>query len=232
MLKVKNQDFVFRDQVSLVKSRINFLPYRNGDPPFIVATSKKYLVAKRSLDLFISTIIFISVLSWLIPILALAIKIDSRGPAFFCQKRIGRNGRLFTCIKLRTMFHLSGKDEIPASHNDQRITRLGKILRFTNLDELPQFFNVLMGQMSITGPRPHMNTDCIRFSFVIPSYRFRHLVKPGITGWAQVKGFHGPAPDYDSIIHRFYWDMQYVLKKNILLDLRILWLTIRMKFPK
>ena len=112
-------------------------------------------------------------------------------------------------------------DEVQAKENDPRITRLGRFLRKTNLDELPQFFNVLMGQMSIIGPRPHMLKDCIRFSFVIPSYSYRSLVRPGITGWAQVKGCHGPTDDYESIILRYYWDAQYVRKSGLWLDTKI-----------
>lgn len=116
-------------------------------------------------------------------------------------------------------------DESPASKNDYRVTRIGSLLRCTNFDELPQFFNVLAGQMSIVGPRPHMIADCIRFSFVIPSYASRHLVKPGITGLAQVKGFHGPTTDYESIINRYYWDIEYVRQSCLWLDAKIIMLT-------
>lgn len=230
MLNIKNQKQQVHDHVSLVSTRIiDVLPFRNGDLPFILATDRKYLLAKRGLDLAISILVIVCILSWMMPILAILIKLDSKGPVLFCQKRIGRNGIKFLCIKLRTMYPQSVNEELPAILNDKRVTRIGNILRRANLDELPQFFNVILGQMSITGPRPYTRTDCIRFSFVIPSYHFRHLVKPGMTGWAQVKGFHGPAPDYESIMHRFFWDMQYILKKNILLDLRIIFLTIRMK---
>jgi putative colanic acid biosynthesis UDP-glucose lipid carrier transferase len=165
-------------------------------------------------------------MSWLLPLIALLIKIDSKGPVFFRQKRIGRNGRLFSCIKFRTMVQNQEADERPAEENDERITKAGKILRRTNLDELPQFFNVLAGQMSIVGPRPHMMADCIRFSFVIPSYQFRELIRPGITGWAQVNGFHGLTADYESIILRYYWDAQYVRKAGLWLDLKIIGATL------
>ncbi len=117
-------------------------------------------------------------------------------------------------------------DERPAEENDERITKLGRILRRTNMDELLQFINVLAGQMSIVGPRPHMLADCTRFSFVVPSYQFRSLIKPGITGWAQVNGYHGPTTDYESIILRYYWDAQYVRKANFWLDLGIIGATI------
>ena len=112
-------------------------------------------------------------------------------------------------------------DEKQAERNDYRITRLGKFLRRSSLDELPQFINVLIGDMSIVGPRPHMFSDWTRFSFVIPEYKFRNLMRPGITGLAQVKGYHGPTPDYRSISARFYWDAEYIRNANFLLDMKI-----------
>ena len=165
-------------------------------------------------------------LSWLTPIVALAIAINSKGPVFFRQKRIGRNGVPFYCYKFRTMVINEEADEMPAEEDDERITKVGRFLRRTNIDELPQFLNVLLGHMSIVGPRPHMVADCVRFSFVISSYSFRHLVRPGITGWAQINGYHGPTSDYESIIIRYYWDAMYVRKAGILLDAKIFWKTL------
>lgn len=112
-------------------------------------------------------------------------------------------------------------DEKQAEKNDYRITRVGKFLRKTNLDEFPQFINVLIGDMSIIGPRPHMFSDWTRFSFVIPEYKFRNLMRPGITGLAQVKGHHGATPDYRSISARFYWDAEYIRSASFLLDMKI-----------
>lgn len=161
-------------------------------------------------------------MSWLLPVVALFIILDSKGPVFFIQKRVGKNGRLFPCIKFRTMIQNDEADERPAEKNDERITMVGKILRRTNIDEVPQFFNVLLGDMSVVGPRPHMIADCIRFSFVISSYSIRNLVRPGITGWAQAKGHHGPTTDYESVISRYYWDAKYVEKISAVLDARIM----------
>ncbi len=199
---------------------------QNGIIRSFVASRKKYLVAKRSFDILFSLFMIVGFLSWLTPVIALLVKVTSKGPVFFKQRRIGRNGIPFNCYKFRTMVVNEEADEVPAEKNDERITTVGRLLRRTNIDELPQFFNVLLGQMSVIGPRPHMVADCIRFSFVISSYSFRHLVRPGITGWAQVNGYHGPTSDYESIIIRYYWDAMYVRKAGVLLDLKIFWTTV------
>jgi putative colanic acid biosynthesis UDP-glucose lipid carrier transferase len=172
-----------------------------------------------------SSLVILLVMSWLLPLVAVLIKIGSKGPVFFLQKRVGRDQRIFQCIKFRTMVQNDEADERPAEENDERITRLGKFLRRTNLDELPQLFNVWLGHMSVVGPRPHMVADCIRFSFVISSYSFRGMVRPGITGWAQVNGYHGPTADYESIIIRYYWDAQYIRKLSLGLDMKIVFIT-------
>lgn len=195
-----------------------------------VASRREYLVAKRIFDLLFALLATLLVLSWLIPLLALIIRADSKGPVFFRQKRTGKNGRLFTCIKFRTMVVNREADYLPAETDDTRITRVGRFLRETNIDELPQFLNVLFGQMSVVGPRPHMVADCVRFSFVVHPYQFRNLVKPGITGLAQVNGCHGYTVDYDSIILRYYWDAQYVRKAGLWLDLRIIAATLKQGF--
>jgi putative colanic acid biosynthesis UDP-glucose lipid carrier transferase len=194
----------------------------NGIAFLFVASRKRYLFFKRSFDIAFSLVVILGILSWLIPIVSLAIFLDSGGPVFFRQKRVGKGGKLFYCIKFRTMRPNEEADERPAARDDDRITGLGKFLRLANIDELPQFFNVLWGQMSVIGPRPHMITDCIRFSFVISSYSFRNLVRPGFTGWAQVKGYHGPVADYESIIQRYYWDAMYINKISAAVDGKIM----------
>ncbi|MEO7984465.1 MAG: sugar transferase [Bacteroidota bacterium] len=199
---------------------------QNGIVRSFVASRKKYLFFKRGFDIIFSFFVLVLVMSWLVPLIALLIRMDSKGPVFFRQKRIGRNGKPYYCIKFRTMIRNAEADERPAEENDERITRVGQVLRRTNMDELLQFINVLAGQMSVVGPRPHMVADCNRFSFVVSSYQFRSLIKPGITGWAQVNGYHGPTTDYESIILRYYWDAQYVRKANLWLDLKIIGSTI------
>lgn len=191
-----------------------------------VSHRRIYLFLKRSFDVIFSVLFIALVLSWLVPLTSLLIVLDSSGPVFFVQRRAGKNGRLFLCLKFRTMVVNEEAHEKQAEENDDRITKLGRFLRRTNIDELPQFINVLLGNMSIIGPRPHMQSDCTRFSFVIPAYKFRSLMRPGITGLAQVKGYHGPTVDYESIFTRYHWDAEYIRKANFFLDLRILGLTL------
>ena len=131
-------------------------------------------------------------------------------------------GRTFNCIKFRTMVLNREANNKQAEENDVRITHIGKFLRNSSLDELPQFLNVISGRMSIVGPRPHMHSDCIRFSDTVAGYKFRNFIKPGITGLAQIKGFRGPSKDFESIFHRYQYDAFYVRNCNFWLDLRII----------
>jgi putative colanic acid biosynthesis UDP-glucose lipid carrier transferase len=186
---------------------------------------KKFFLLKRAIDLFFSTFVILFVLSWLVPLIAIAIKIDSKGPVFFVQRRVGRGIKSFSCIKFRTMVVNEQANSASATSNDCRITSLGKFLRQSSLDELPQFINVWLGQMSIVGPRPHMHADCKRFSQVVDNYKFRNFVKPGITGLAQIKGFRGPAKNGYAIIHRYQYDDFYVRNAGLFLDLKIMWHT-------
>lgn len=187
-----------------------------------VDSKKYYFIAKDIFDVLVSLCFILFILSWLAPILALLIKIDSKGPVIFRQKRVGRAGRSFYCYKFRTMYINGDSHTLQAASNDHRITRVGRFLRKSNIDEFPQFFNVLFGEMSIVGPRPHMHADCAKFSSLVQGYKFRNLVKPGITGLAQIKGFHGPALTYDSIFHRFQYDAFYVRNASFWMDLRII----------
>lgn len=182
---------------------------------------------KRTIDIFISVVMIVAVLSWLLPILALLVKLDSKGPVFFLQKRAGKRNRLFTCIKLRSMFVNAQADLLPASENDDRITKVGRFLRRHYLDELPQFFNVLIGDMSVIGPRPHMISDNMKYEEAIGFYDFRHRVKPGITGLAQSLGFSGPVTNKQTAENRVRLDIYYIRHWSPRLDIVILWRTFR-----
>jgi exopolysaccharide biosynthesis WecB/TagA/CpsF family protein len=148
--------------------------------------------------------------------------LDSKGGVFFIQRRVGKGGKIFRCIKFRTMVSNAEANEEQAQADDERITKVGRILRFTNLDEFPQFINVLAGEMSVVGPRPHMLTDCHYFSKVVTGYKFRNMVKPGITGLSQVKGYRGPAKEFATIFRRFEYDAFYVRNASFGLDFRII----------
>lgn len=187
---------------------------------------KTYYAIKRIFDIALSLALLLLVLSWLLPLIALVIKLDSGGALFFRQKRVGRNGVLFTCYKFRTMRANDEADIKQATSNDPRITRAGQWLRRSNLDETPQLLNVLLGNMSIVGPRPHMPADCARFTALVSDYTYRNQVKPGITGLAQVKGYHGPSPDYESIYRRYQWDAFYVRNAGPGMDIRIMFSTV------
>src|SRR5438552_1005849 len=146
---------------------------------------------KRLFDVIFSSLVIILILSWLTPILAILIKLESRGPVFFKQKRSGRDNEPFWCLKFRSMRVNNYKEELQATKDDPRITRIGAFIRKTSLDEMPQFFNVFTGNMSVSGPRPHMLAHTQQYSIVIDKFMVRHLLKPGITGWAQVNGYRG-----------------------------------------
>ena len=180
-----------------------------------------FLFFKRIFDIVVSLTLIIFVLSWLIPLLGIIIKLNSRGPVFFIQRRVGRGLKSFRCIKFRTMVLNCEANKCPTTESDCRITSIGNFFRTTSIDELPQFINVLLGDMSIVGPRPHMFYDCKRFSNYIQYYKFRSLVRPGITGLAQIKGFRGPAEDPYKIASRFSYDSMYIRQMSLALDISI-----------
>jgi putative colanic acid biosysnthesis UDP-glucose lipid carrier transferase len=184
-----------------------------------------YIIGKRVFDVVVSLLLTTLVLSWLIPILAILIKLDSKGPVFFVQTRVGFLGIPFRCYKLRTMIVNQDSDSQQAMYNDQRITRLGHFLRITSLDELPQFLNVIIGNMSIVGPRPFMKKDDQEFSITVSNYPLRYCAKPGITGMAQVKGYRGRTDNFLSIFHRYQWDAFYIRNARPSLDFKILRIT-------
>ncbi len=180
---------------------------------------------KRLIDLFISSMVMIFILSWMIPIIGLIIKIQSPGPIFFKQPRSGRNNRAFGCYKFRSMVVNKQSNAQQASKGDKRITPIGQFLRKTNLDEFPQFINVFLGQMSVVGPRPHMLSHTEHYSQLIQHYMVRHFVKPGITGWAQVNGFRGETKDPSLMAKRVEYDIEYLRNWSAMLDFKIVCMT-------
>jgi putative colanic acid biosysnthesis UDP-glucose lipid carrier transferase len=184
---------------------------------------------KRTFDLFFTIILFITVFWWMIPLLSLMVMISSGFPVFFIQKRSGRDGRVFDCYKFRTMHINPEADEKAVEPNDPRLTRLGAFLRRTSLDELPQFYNVFKGDMSIVGPRPHMIRHTKEYSAIINRYMVRHFLKPGITGWAQTNGFRGDITG-NRMEERVKKDIWYIENWSFLLDIQIILKTIRLMF--
>jgi Undecaprenyl-phosphate glucose phosphotransferase len=182
--------------------------------------------AKRILDLSLATAGFLAVLPLML-VTALLIKLDSRGPILFRQKRNGFNGQTFDIFKFRTMDVLEDGPRIAqATPNDPRVTRLGRWLRSSSIDELPQLFNVIRGDMSLVGPRPHATSHNSEYENLIANYAFRHHVKPGLTGWAQVNGFRGETRHIEQMKHRVEHDLWYINNWSPLLDLRIILQTV------
>ena len=184
-------------------------------------------IKKRSFDIFFSMVVIVFIFPWLFPILILLVKISSPGPIFFRQKRTGEGNREFYCWKFRTMRVNNDSDHKQASASDKRITPIGKFLRKTNLDEMPQFFNVLFGNMSVVGPRPHMIKHTNEYSELIDNYLVRHFAKPGITGWAQTNGLRGETKNVEKMAKRVQYDIWYIENWTFVLELKIIFSTIK-----
>ena len=180
---------------------------------------------KRTIDILFSSVVIIFLLSWLTPIIAILIKLDSKGPVFFKQKRNGFNYEEFYCYKFRSMKPNKDAHLYQATKDDKRITKVGKFLRKTSIDELPQFYNVLFGDMSIVGPRPHMVSHTNMYAKRIDKFMVRHFVKPGITGLAQISGFRGEIETDKDIIGRVKYDIFYIENWSLLLELKIIFQT-------
>lgn len=176
---------------------------------------------KRGFDIVFSIIVIVGLLSWLVPLLAILIKAESRGPIFFKQGRPGMDEKEFFCYKFRSM-QINKTTEKEASKNDPRVTRIGRILRKTSIDEMPQFLNVLLGDMSVVGPRPHLWSQNKIYGSKIKKYMVRHYVKPGITGLAQVRGFRGEIETDEDMINRIKYDVFYIENWSLLLDIKII----------
>lgn len=180
------------------------------------------MVLKRVFDIIFSSFVIIFILSWLTPIVALLIKLESKGPVFFKQSRNGFNYKEFDCYKFRSMMPNKDAHLYQATRDDQRVTKVGRLIRKTSIDELPQFFNVLFGNMSVVGPRPHMVSHTNIYAKKIDKFMVRHFVKPGITGLAQISGFRGEIETDKDIIGRVKYDIFYIENWSLLLDLKII----------
>lgn len=181
---------------------------------------------KRAFDIAFSSLVIVLVLSWLVPILAILIRIESKGAPLFRQRRNGRNNQIFWCWKFRTMRINDETATKQATKNDDRITKIGAFLRKTSIDELPQFLNVFLGDMSVVGPRPHPISLNERFYPTIDKFMKRHSVKPGITGLAQSKGYRGETKQLYQMKNRVRLDLFYVQNWSFLLDLKIIFFTV------
>ena len=184
-----------------------------------------YKFLKRVFDIIFSSSVIIFILSWLTPLVAILIKLESKGPVFFKQARNGFNYKEFYCYKFRSMTPNSEANFYQATRGDQRITNIGKFIRKTSIDELPQFFNVLFGDMSVVGPRPHMVSHTDMYAKRIDKFMVRHFVKPGITGLAQISGYRGEVETDKDIIGRVKFDIFYIENWSLLLDLKIIFKT-------
>lgn len=208
---------------NLVTSDLQLL----GDVPVLAARKEPMeyrhnRLIKRTFDFLFSIIIIVLVYPWLLPLLAVAIKLTSRGPVFFIQRRSGLNNEIFNVIKFRTMVVNADADQKQATADDARITTIGKFMRKHNLDELPQFINVLLGHMSVVGPRPHMINHTEEYRKLIDTFMVRHLIKPGITGLAQSRGLRGETQNPEMMRERVKADVYYLENWSLFLDIKII----------
>jgi Undecaprenyl-phosphate glucose phosphotransferase len=185
---------------------------------------------KRTFDIVFSLFVIIFILTWLYPLMAILIKMSSKGPVLFKQLRSGLNNEPFVCFKFRTMRENDQADLVQASGNDPRITPIGGFMRRTSIDELPQFFNVLAGEMSVVGPRPHMLKHTEEYTKEVGKFLKRHAIKPGITGLAQAKGYRGEIKNLNLLKGRVRLDWFYVENWSLNLDIKIIFMTLRSIF--
>lgn len=216
------------DFSSVVNENFNVLLY---DSMPVLTTRREPLgvslnaALKRVFDIVFSLAVILTVFPFVVPIIALAIRLDSKGPIIFKQLRPGKKNKLFECYKFRTMT-VNNNSEFQAIKDDPRVTRVGKLLRKTNLDELPQFVNVLLGNMSVVGPRPNMVSQLEEYSRKIDRYKVRHFVTPGITGYAQVNGYRGETREPGLMEKRVEYDVMYLENWSLSLDIKIIFLTV------
>lgn len=212
----------------LVQKKVNIDFYENipimtfRREPLGIAFNR---VVKRAFDIAFSLMVICFIFPFIVPVIAFLIKLESKGPIFFKQLRPGRKNKLFECYKFRTM-RVNNQTELQATKADPRVTKVGKFLRKTSLDELPQFFNVLLGDMSVVGPRPNLITQLEEYSKIIDKYAVRHFVSPGITGYAQVNGYRGETKQVQLMQKRVEYDVMYMENWSFFLDLKIIFLTV------
>lgn len=180
---------------------------------------------KRVLDVTLSILFLILIVPWLFPIVSIIIIIDSKGAPFFIQKRTGLGRKTFYCVKFRTMVKNQEANRLQVQVDDARITKVGKFLRENHIDELPQIFNVIWGDMSVVGPRPHMLRHNVEYAQKSPNYHLRHSAKPGLTGLAQVRGYHGMIADENDYKNRLSSDIEYIHHWSLIGDLEIFIMT-------
>lgn len=214
--------------------RLKLVPERFGDASLFTNRREPLSefnnrVTKRTFDIVVSGLVCLFLIP-LLPIIALLIKIQSRGPVFFKQKRTGLNGHTFNCYKFRSMHVNNDSDSVQATKDDPRKFAFGEFMRKTNIDEFPQFFNVLRGDMSIVGPRPHMIFHTETYGTIIEKYMVRHFCRPGITGWAQVTGFRGETRELWQMEERIKRDIWYLENWTFWLDIKIIFMTLKTIF--
>jgi putative colanic acid biosynthesis UDP-glucose lipid carrier transferase len=207
----KNQSVEFYDDTLMVLN-VSKLPFEFAENFYV----------KRVFDMAFSICVCIFILSWLMPILWILVKLESKGPLIFRQKREGINGREFICYKFRSMEINDFSDQVHTKQYDSRVTKMGTFLRKTSMDELPQFFNVLLGNMSVVGPRPHLESLSLEYQKDVNDYLKRHILKPGITGLAQISGYRGEIKKRSDIRNRVRLDIFYIENWSFLLDLKII----------
>ena len=212
-------------------NRVHVVFYGNGNIPVLMLRKEPLeinfnRIIKQVFDFCFSLLVIVLVFSWLFPILIILIKLNSKGPIFFVQDRSGRDNQSFPCFKFRTMYVNDDANRLQATKGDSRITKVGAFLRRTSMDEFPQFFNVLLGNMSVIGPRPHMLSHTEQYSELINNFLVRHYAKPGITGWAQVNGYRGETKELSDMEGRVEHDIWYIENWSFLLDIKIIWKTV------
>ena len=217
--------------VPIAKEKLNLQPLLVDDISVLTTYSSPLeeplnMALKRLADIILSMLFLLPTIL-ILPFIALVVKKQSPGPVFFRQQRTGLDGRNFCCLKFRSMHVNDDADRVQATREDSRKFPFGNFMRKTNIDELPQFWNVLRGDMSIVGPRPHMLAHTEQYNKLIDKYMVRHFVKPGITGWAQVTGFRGETSELWQMEGRIERDIWYIQHWSLWLDLRIIWMTFK-----